>query len=636
MMSPLSIATFIPPGSIEFDLVVFDEASQVKPVDAFGAIIRGKQVVVVGDSKQMPPSNMFDTISKDDENDEDDFVGDMESILGLFVGQNAPQRMLRWHYRSRHESLITVSNHEFYDNKLVIFPSPDSEKADSGLVYHYLPETSYDRGGTKTNKQEAKAVALAVMEHAKNHPNLSLGVAAFSIVQMQAVLDEIELLRRSNPNHESFFTAHPHEPFFVKNLENVQGDERDVIFISIGYGKTPEGYFAMGFGLINHEGGERRLNVLISRAKIRCEVFTNLKSDDIDLNRSNAVGVKALKTFLKYAESGILDVPKQTGKDFDSPFEEAVQKSLADAGYEVQPQIGSAGFFIDLAVADPDQPGRFILGIECDGATYHSARSARDRDRLRQAVLEGLGWKIYRIWSTDWFRHPERELKKVIEAIENAKTYGRMNNSLNKQKKSDLMENEIKRVNAESPANPNDSNKNKYEYAELNIHLDGQEFHLIPISKIGSWVLDVVKVESPVHKSEVIKRICDAADIKRIGTRIQAKYEESISNLALKGIIIKKGEFLWVSDRLEAPIRDRSQLMNKKVELIPPQELEKTILKVVSDSMGVEIDLIPQIVLNILGFTRVTDESKKYVDDIIAILESKDLLLMKGNQVFVK
>jgi superfamily I DNA and/or RNA helicase len=405
MMSPLSIATFIPPGSIEFDLVVFDEASQVKPVDAFGAIIRGKQVVVVGDSKQMPPSNMFDTISKDDENEEDDFVGDMESILGLFVGQNAPQRMLRWHYRSRHESLITVSNHKFYDNKLVVFPSPDSEKNDSGLIYHYLPETSYDRGGTKTNKLEAKAVALAVMEHAKSNPNLSLGVAAFSVVQMQAILDEIEQLRRSNPNHESFFTAHPHEPFFVKNLENVQGDERDVIFISIGYGKTAEGYFAMGFGLINHEGGERRLNVLISRAKIRCEV---------------------------------------------------------------------------------------------------------------------------------------------------------------------------------------------------------------------------------------IKRICDAVDIKRIGTRIQAKYEASINNLVLKGNIIKEGDFLWISDRLETPIRDRSQLTIKKVELISPQELETTIVKVVRDSMGIQMDTIPQLVLNILGFSRVTDENKKYVADIIKTFVRNDMLSIKGNEVFVK
>lgn len=283
MMGPLSIAAYLEPGYLEFDLVIFDEASQVKPVDAFGAILRAKQAIVVGDSKQMPPTNFFDSLAKEaDDDDEDQFVSDMESILGLFVGQNAPQRMLRWHYRSRHESLITVSNHEFYEDKLVVFPSPDSAKEHSGLVFHYLKGTSYDRGRSRTNKLEAKAVAEAVIEHALQRPHLSLGVAAFSKAQMQAVLDEVEVLRRSNPSAEAFFHAHSFEPFFVKNLENVQGDERDVMFISIGYGKTAEGYLAMEFGPLNNEGGERRLNVLITRARLRCEVFTNLRADDID------------------------------------------------------------------------------------------------------------------------------------------------------------------------------------------------------------------------------------------------------------------------------------------------------------------------------------------------------------------
>ncbi|MCD8509727.1 MAG: DNA2/NAM7 family helicase [Bacillus sp. (in: Bacteria)] len=305
MMGPLSISTYLEPGCLEFDLVIFDEASQVKPVDAFGAIIRAKQAVVVGDSKQMPPTNFFDSITKDEEEDAEHFVSDMESILGLFSGQNAPQRMLKWHYRSRHESLITVSNHEFYEDKLVTFPSPHSNKQATGLKYNYATDTYYDRGRTRTNKEEARKVAEAVMEHARSNPHLTLGVAAFSMAQMQAIVNEVEVLRRSNNALEPFFSAHPHEPFFVKNLENVQGDERDVIFISIGYGKTKEGYLAMDFGALNRTGGERRLNVLITRARLRCEVFTNLKADDIDLNRSNAHGVKALKTFLKYAETDI-------------------------------------------------------------------------------------------------------------------------------------------------------------------------------------------------------------------------------------------------------------------------------------------------------------------------------------------
>jgi very-short-patch-repair endonuclease len=628
MMGPLSISTYIEPGSLEFDLVVFDEASQVKPVDAFGAIIRAKQAIVVGDSKQMPPSNFFDSIAKEDDENEDNFVADMESILGLFVGQNAPQRMLRWHYRSRHESLITVSNHVFYDNKLVVFPSPDSDKSHSGLKYNYLSESHYDRGRTRTNKLEAKAVAQAVMEHVRTRPHLTLGVAAFSMAQMQAIIDELEVLRRSDSSSESFFSGHVHEPFFVKNLENVQGDERDVIFISIGYGKTAEGYLAMEFGPLNREGGERRLNVLITRARVRCEVFTNLRSDDIDLNRSEARGVKALKTFLKYAESGNLDIPIVTGKDFDSPFEEAVCKSLQDLGYEVKQQIGSAGFYIDLAVTDPDSPGRFLLGIECDGATYHSARSARDRDRLRQEVLEGLGWTIYRIWSTDWFKQPERELKRVVEAIERAKIVSKMQPA-NRDPIDipDIQRDEALEKHQVSGAVP-------YQTAQLTINLGEKEFHTLPVPLVASWVSQIVKVESPVHISEVMKRMCDAAGIKRVGSRIQDTIEKSFSILSE---VKRKGDFLWLRDMGVPVLRDRSDpKLNKKVQLIAPEEIAQAVLKVVKDSYGADVDNVAPSAFQALGFTRVTDEMKELVKPIISdlikdgILDNKGKILVMG------
>lgn len=632
MMGPLSIATFIPPGSLDFDLVIFDEASQVKPVDAFGAIIRGKQTIVVGDSKQMPPTNFFDSLSREDESDEDDYIADMESILGLFVGQNAPQRMLRWHYRSRHESLITVSNHEFYDNKLVVFPSPDGEKVDSGLIYRFLPETSYDRGRTRTNKLEAKAVAHAVMHHAKNNYNLSLGVAAFSMVQMQAIMDEVEMMRRADPSTEAFFIAHAHEPFFVKNLENVQGDERDVIFISIGYGKTAEGYLAMDFGALNREGGERRLNVLITRARIRCEVFTNLKSDDIDLARSNARGVKAFKTFLKYAEKGHLDIPTETGKDFDSPFEEAVYKSLIEIGYQVQKQVGSAGFFVDLAVIDPVQPGRYLLGIECDGATYHSARSARDRDRLRQEVLEGLGWNIQRIWSTDWFKQPERELKRVVEAIEKAKVLSKLDSNVRKVKKVESQDLSIKRDQVD--AGPQKGNEVlKYKLADLKIDLAGKEFHTLPIPKVKAWVNEVVRVEAPVHVNEVIKRICDAAGLKRVGTRIQSSIEEAIRVLVHDGSIKKKDEFLWLNGTQKVQIRNRSEMANKKAGFIAPQEIEAAIIKIVEESFGITTEAIPQPVSHLFGFSRLTEDMKDLIEKIVTRMTSSKKIQEKEGQL---
>ncbi|RAP77714.1 DUF3320 domain-containing protein [Paenibacillus montanisoli] len=634
MMGPLSIAAFIPPGSLEFDLVIFDEASQVKPVDAFGAIIRGKQSVVVGDSKQMPPTNFFDSLSKDDATEDDDFVSDMESILGLFVGQNAPQRMLRWHYRSRHESLITVSNHEFYDDKLVVFPSPDAEKLDSGLIYRYLPETGYDRGRTRTNKLEAKAVALAVMHHAKHYPGLSLGVAAFSMAQMQAVMDEVEMLRRSDQEAEPFFHAHPHEPFFVKNLENVQGDERDVIFISIGYGKTNEGYLAMDFGPLNREGGERRLNVLVTRARIRCEVFTNLKSEDIDLNRSGARGVKALKTFLTYAEKGHLDIPAETGKDFDSPFEEAVYKSLANAGYKVQKQVGSAGFFVDLAVVDHEQPGRYVLGIECDGAAYHSARSARDRDRLRQEVLEGLGWSIHRIWSTDWFKQPERELKRAVEAIEKAKLASRMTVQSKRPEKQSGDERKlvIRREPLEA-VKPMENDVSKYVHAKLSIELSGKEFHAVPVPMIAAWVQEVVRVEAPVHISEVIKRICEAAGIKRAGNRIQAAIDEAVRTLEQNGSIQKLDDFLWLRGMQEVPLRNRAELSNKKAGLIDPMEIEAAIDKVVAESFGMSKDELPQHVSQLFGFSRLTEDMRSLVEKVLAQMTSSNKLQDKEGQL---
>lgn len=424
MMSPLSIANYLESGSVDFDLVVFDEASQVRPVDALGSLLRGKKAVVVGDSKQMPPTSFFDRVAQpgDDAEDaeEESVTADMESILGLFASQGAPSRTLRWHYRSRHESLIAVSNREFYNNELVVFSSPNTARKGAGLQYRHLPDAVYDRGRSRTNPVEAETIARAVMEHAASNPELSLGVAAFSQSQAQAIEDRIETLRRQDDSCEPFFASHTEEPFFVKNLENVQGDERDVIFISIGYGREENGRVYQNFGPLNREGGERRLNVLITRSKRQCHVFTNLHSEDI--GDSASAGMRALRTFLAYAESGQMpDNPHVSGFEVDSPFQRAVAKRLGERGYVVHQEIASGGRFVDIGIVDPQSPGRYIIGIECDGASYHSSRSARDRDRLREQVLRGLGWELHRIWSTDWFRNPERELERAVEAIEIAK-----------------------------------------------------------------------------------------------------------------------------------------------------------------------------------------------------------------------
>ena len=291
---------------------------------------------------------------------------------------------------------------------MVVFPSPDVGRESLGLRLHHLPNAVYDRGRSRANRKEAEAVAEAVMQHAAEWPNLTLGVAAFSSAQAQAILDELELLRKDYPACETFFNSHPEEPFFVKNLENVQGDERDVIFISVGYGRDETGRVYQNFGPINNDGGERRLNVIITRAKRRCHVFTNLTAEDIRAGQDSPAGVRAFHAFLAYAQTGILesDAPSESGRDFDSPFQQSVAAAIRGRGYDVSEEVASCGYFVDLAIRDQESHGRYILGIECDGAMYHSARSARDRDRLRESVLEDLGWKLHRIWSTDWFKKP--------------------------------------------------------------------------------------------------------------------------------------------------------------------------------------------------------------------------------------
>ena len=650
MMSPLSVATFIPPNSVEFDLVIFDEASQVKPVDAFGAIIRGKQTIVVGDSKQLPPTSFFDKHIEDDTNTEADteenLTGDTESILGLFTAQNAPERMLRWHYRSRHPSLIAVSNYVFYNNRLIIFPSPDTVKKEVGLVYHHLKDTTYDRGGSRSNPKEVEIVAKQIMDHARSYRNLTLGVATFSTAQMEAIQNALELLRREDPSCEqTFFNAHPHEPFFVKNLENVQGDERDVIFISIGYGRDIHGKLTMNFGPLNKKGGERRLNVLITRARRRCEIFTNLTADDIDPGTTNPPGVVALKRYLKYAETGEYDIPEGTGKPPDSPFEEEVAEALRGIGFQVDHQIGSAGYFIDLGIKDSEHPGRYLLGIECDGATYHSAQSARDRDRLRQQVLEGLGWRIHRIWSTDWFRNPDRELRKTAEAIEAAKTYTPSPDNINTEndeRNSDEGQGEPVTKNDTAPPPTSEpktkSLSEKYRLAELIISTNERYLHKVPLNTMVNWIQRVVEIESPVHLDEVAKRIGSAVGVKKIGNRIRSTIQAAATQAARYKNIEMRGKFLYWTEQKNIPIRDRSQLPNasRKLELIAPEEIQAAIKQLVVDAFGIEQDDLAREVCKLFGFKTASANMRQHVNRVINWMIKHEHLKEKGGSLLLE
>jgi very-short-patch-repair endonuclease len=321
--------------------------------------------------------------------------------------------------------LIAFSNRQYYENELLTFPS--AETTLGGVKFKYLPQARYDKGKSRTNRAEAEALVAELVARLRNSDGRghSYGVVTFSLAQQQLIENLLDEERRKYPEIEVHFGDEPPvegEPVFVKNLENVQGDERDEIFFSICYGIDEAGRVSMNFGPLNRDGGERRLNVAITRAKHEVVVFSGLRADQIDLTRTRARGVRDLKYFLDYAERGPSALAAATSAsqngEPDSEFERMVAKRLREAGYEVHHQVGCSGYRIDLGVVDPANSGRYQLGVECDGATYHRAATARDRDKLRQLILEGLGWTLYRIWSTDWWHDCEAETKKLLTFLE--------------------------------------------------------------------------------------------------------------------------------------------------------------------------------------------------------------------------
>lgn len=420
LMSPLSVAQYLDAGHSQFDVVVFDEASQIPVWDSVGAIARGQQVVVVGDTKQLPPTSFFSKSTPEDDGAGDDGqVEDLESILDECLGADMNRLRLQWHYRSKHESLITFSNVTYYDSQLITFPSPVT---DDVAVRLEKVAGIYDRGGSRTNRLEAEAIVQGIEQHYldESRRRQTLGVVTFNQPQQALIETLLDARRRANAELDKAISAQSREPLFIKNLENVQGDERDVIYFSITFGPDAAGKMTMNFGPLNGEGGHRRLNVAISRAREGVVIYSTLMPEQIDLSRVRATGVRDLKHYLEFALKGpraLVEQSLPTGREPDSPFETQVIKVLRDHGWVVHPQVGCSGYRIDMGVVDPRAPGRYLMGIECDGRAYHSGATARDRDRLRQVVLEGLGWTLHRVWSTDWWINPEREVEKILARL---------------------------------------------------------------------------------------------------------------------------------------------------------------------------------------------------------------------------
>ena len=619
MMSPLSVAMYLPPDGPKFDLVIFDEASQIKPEDAFGAILRGSQAIVVGDTKQMPPTSFFDRLTTEvDDDDEDQLAAnvtkDLESILALMDARippkSAAKRDLRWHYRSKHHSLIEPANAMSYDHRLFVFPNPGGPNERLGLRFHYNPNTVYGRGGSRQNVMEAQDVVRAVQQHVREHPEQSLMVVAFSAAQQRAIQDELDRVTPNDPAILEFLTRHPTERLDVKNLENVQGDERDVVFISVGYGKDDKGFAAMSFGPLLLDGGERRLNVLITRAKLRCEVFTNLKAEDIRIGESPSVGLRHLKSFLEYAETGHLDSSMPSGLEPMSPFEEVVLSGLKSLGYEVHTQVGSAGFFIDMAVVDPEKSGSYVIGIECDGAQYHSSKTARDRDKLRQAVLEDRGWKLHRIWSTDWYHDPKSALARCAEAIEEAKVAKlTIDPEPAVSTPVAVVEREVKKPPVINLLPP-------YKLSPLQISGGSTALHAFSPQQIADLVVDIAKVEAPVHTEEIIKRLRDAASAKSISQKLRDSIYEGISLAHKQGKISIKGPFVYLTSG-EIAARSRAGLKGKNLDFVSDEEIGKAMRQVAEKAYGAsEAELATQ-TCRLLGFERTTGSMQMRISSIL-------------------
>lgn len=616
LMSPLSVSTFLSPD-MHFDVVIFDEASQIFPQDAVGAIYRGKQLIVVGDSKQMPPSNFFGTSIDVDDDSEDESITDFESILDL-CSTTFPRRRLRWHYRSRYEQLISFSNKNFYGNELVTFPSAKADERGVGVDYYYVDGT-FDRQ-SKTNRAEAERIVDLVFENIEKYPERSLGVVAFSVAQQNLIENLITKRRQSDSSKEEFFKSDRPEPFFVKNLETVQGDERDTIIFSIAYAKDSQGRLLMNFGPINREGGERRLNVAVTRAKYNVQLVSSMHYTDVDLSRTQSVGARLLREYLDYAENGIIALERSVTASpfdhFDSEFEMEVCDFLREKGYDVDTQVGCSSFKIDLGLKQPNS-SNYLLAIECDGAAYHSSKTARDRDRLRQAILENMGWKFYRIWSTDWFRNKQNEQKRLLDAVKTAI------------EDASRIHREPPKTDAQQTEEPKTSDTFVVKAPEA--HFEFPTYKMVDVESIEdkyrynvfNIVRAVLEVEAPVSEEWLLKRIVHLYDREKVTSVVTTQFRYDMRYCESKGIIRRNG-FMYLKDKeipmLRVPGPEDSP---REIKYISEKELAlgiKEILRqnVSADKMGLFRSVAKQ-----LGFSRMGDAILARFESALTLLEDE-------------
>lgn len=641
MMSPLTVAQLMDGSRPTFDLVIFDEASQLPSEDAAGAIARGRHLVVVGDPKQLPPTNFFAISSGlvEAELDADGLplVDDSESILEQFMGAGVPMSRLKWHYRSAHESLINFSNVSFYDADLYTFPSVDTGAGESGLRFEHVADGVYE--GKGMNSVEARRVADEVVRFGKEQlarrergePAMSLGVGTFNLRQQIAIQDELERRRREDPSIEPFFERGGAEPFFVKNLENIQGDERDAIFISVTYAKGPDGRLRHNFGPLNGQNGWRRLNVLVTRARRQMRVFSSMRGDEISATATSSDGPRLLREFLLYAERGRLESAHvNSAAQADSPFELDVMQELSRRGFTVVPQVGVAGYRIDLGVLDDATPGRFLCGIECDGVAYHASETARDRDRLRQQVLEARGWTLHRVWSTDWFKDRKRQIERLVELIERDRARAREATESERAareraaaraaEEAEREAREVAEMLASGPADPYVRPvAAPYVAAAGEGRYAGGDLLSAPLSQLAGAVVEVVAAESPVHRADLVSRVVGMWGT-RAGARIQAWIGEACAQAERARLVERRGEFFW-SPAAGGACVPRSRAGTRiPADRVAPEEYRAALLAVLEGGHAFTRSQLVTEVRSVLGYGRTGPLLDEAVSSVVSDL----------------
>ena len=638
LMSPMTVAQMLDPAH-PFDIVIFDEASQLTCEDALGAIVRGRQLVVVGDPKQLPPTNFFSAqlgeVEVDIGEDGQQKFDDLESILELAQAAGFHGAQLRWHYRSRHESLIAYSNQNFYDASLLTFPSVDRTVGHFGLGFEYVADGRYE--GKGPNSKEAATVVAAVVRHAHEHPTRSLCVGTFSLPQQLRIQDLLERERRLDPQLEGFLALDKAEPFFVKNLESIQGDERDVVFLSVTYGPAADGKIRYNFGPLSGQSGWRRLNVLTTRAREQMRVFSSMRADDMTVSREMR-GAVLLRDFIKYAETGVLLAGPlvSAAAEVDSPFEEEVLHALTAHGVELVPQVGVAGYRIDFGVVDAELPGRFVCGIECDGAAYHSAESARDRDRLREEVLRGLGWELHRLWSTDWWHDRKKQTERLARLIEESR-----------QKVKSAKHASPPGANAAPTTSPPAAVPARTPplssrpparalaiptfapYCVTVLPRQTGELVNASASTIGSLCRIVLEKEGPVHEEDLQDRLMDAFGHKRAGTKIVERLTGAFAAFQTAPGITRVEAWWSLPDRPILP-RHRGGMASSP-DRIAPAEYSVAVQCALDANGALADEELVGVLREALGFNSATAKLKSEVATAVrGLLDAGALLHVSG------